>query len=559
MWRLLKIFLIASVIALAATWLADRPGEMVLSWFGHEIRMASSVAVLIFAVLVAAGVIIWQVVLRLRRGPRAVRQFFQERREDKGRLALQRSVMALAIGDAGQARSQAAIAARALHHPPVTLLLGAQAAELEGNEAKAQAYYQTMLDRPDIREVGLRGLFAQAGEQGNPVLALDYARMALNENPRAAWAANAVFDLEAAQEDWPAAQRTLEKAGRAKLIDRATVNRRRVVLLTALALALEKDHFDAACDKALQAIKLEPGFAPAAMIAARGLKAQGKLRRAERIIERAWRDMPYGGLGAIYLGLRGGEDDQKRIRRAHILAEQNVGHPESQMVIARAAIQAGLWEVARGALVRLLERRPTVRVCEMMAEIEEKSVGDKAQARYWLGQALRAPRDPMWVGEGYVSDQWSAVVPSNGEFDGLEWRVPVEVMSHFEVPQAALVELAPQVAAGAGAGSDGPDGLAEQAPPGAETGADKDDPEQVVRRFQAEDAADITILSYDVPDLERFSAAAPKSVPSVPPVSSVLSAPDPDPVVEPGDERDVLAEALPRAPDDPGPDDPVPR
>ena len=80
--------------------------------------------------------------------------------------------------------------------------------------------------------------------------------------------------------------------------------------------------------------------------------------------------------------------------------------------------------MARNA-VRPLLKEPTQRVAAMMAEIEERESGDEGRAREWMARALRAPRDPAWTADGYVSDRWMPVSPVSGRLDAFQWKVPL--------------------------------------------------------------------------------------------------------------------------------------
>jgi HemY protein len=71
-------------------------------------------------------------------------------------------------------------------------------------------------------------------------------------------------------------------------------------------------------------------------------------------------------------------------------------------------------------------RRPTVRMCLMMADIEETEHGPTGRMREWLSRAARAPRDPSWLADGVVSDRWLPASPITGQLDAFRWETPVE-------------------------------------------------------------------------------------------------------------------------------------
>ena len=61
-----------------------------------------------------------------------------------------------------------------------------------------------------------------------------------------------------------------------------------------------------------------------------------------------------------------------------------------------------------------------------MADIEEAEHGDRGRMRDWLSRAVRAPRDPAWTADGYVSQNWAPISPISGKLDAFEWKVPIE-------------------------------------------------------------------------------------------------------------------------------------
>ena len=99
----------------------------------------------------------------------------------------------------------------------------------------------------------------------------------------------------------------------------------------------------------------------------------------------------------------------------------------------------------------------------LMADIAEGETGDAGKVREWLSRAVRAPRDPVWTADGYVSETWAPVSPISGHLDAFEWKVPVEALSppvEDEEPEAAPAPMiesfaAPVAAAAAAAESTG--------------------------------------------------------------------------------------------------------
>ena len=210
-------------------------------------------------------------------------------------------------------------------------------------------------------------------------------------------------------------------------LDKASYRRQRAVLLTARALAAEDTDREAAKNDALEAVKLAPTLVPAAALAARLLAEGGELRKANRIIDTAWRANPHPELAQSFAELRFGESARDRLKRIDALAKRAPGNVEGALAVARAAIDAREFARARAALAPYLDA-PTKRVALLMAELE-RAEGDEGRAREWLARAVHAAPDPAWTADGYVSDRWLPVSPVTGRLDAFEWRVPLTGMT----------------------------------------------------------------------------------------------------------------------------------
>ena len=199
------------------------------------------------------------------------------------------------------------------------------------------------------------------------------------------------------------------------------------MLLTARALAIEDTDRDSAKAFALEAQKLAPTLVPAAALAGRLLAEGGELRKASRVIDKAWRANPHPELAQAFAELRSGDAARDRLKRIEALAKKAPGHIEGALAIARAALDAQEFAKARAALAPYLAA-PTKRIALLMAELERAERNDEGRAREWLARALHAAPDPAWTADGHVSDRWLAVSPVTGRLDAFEWRVPLTGM-----------------------------------------------------------------------------------------------------------------------------------
>ncbi|WP_426421931.1 heme biosynthesis HemY N-terminal domain-containing protein [Bradyrhizobium genosp. A] len=428
---MLRIVLFLVLIALAgagAAWVADQPGDVVLTWSGFRASPSIPVFVLCLGIFAILIVLLWSILTVIWRMPGRMRRRRHDKRHARGRHAITHGLLAIGHGDTALARRHAEAARRHAPNDPLALLLHAQSAQLDGNRDEAQRAFRAMAEREDTRLLGLRGLFIEAQRADDAVGAVMIAEEAIKLSPSSTWASHAVLGFRCARGDWSGALAILDSNLSAGLIDKQGYRRQRGVLLTARALELETMDRDVARESVMEAVKLAPTLVPAAVLAAKFESEAHQVRRAMKLVEAAWLANPHPDLADAYAHVKLGDAARQRLQRVETLAAKTpadkAGHVEGQLAIARAAIDASEFARAREVLAPYVND-PTQRVALLMAELERAEDGDGGRARAWTLRAVRARHDPAWTADGYVSDRWRPVSPVTGRLDAFQWQTPV--------------------------------------------------------------------------------------------------------------------------------------
>lgn len=440
MTRVLLFCLKIALLVALAYWLAERPGEVSIAWLGH--RLDTSVGLLLVAIagLAVLAAMVYRFWRFLYRAPRSAGRALETGRRRRGYKALTQGLVAVAAGEAAEAARLAKKADGLLGDPPLTMLLSAQAAQLDGDQAAAKRYFQAMLDDPETRFLGLRGLLTVALREGDREAALTLARQAHALRPNTPWVLTSLFDLSQGAGDLEAAERALTEAAKIKALPAPEAARKRAVLLLERALAARDGGTPGEARKlAGRALRLAPGLVPAGVFLAEDLIASGRGAKAERVLEKTWAAAPHPDLARLYGDTRSGETELARLKRLGTLIAGRKAHPESHLALARANLAAKLWGETRRHLTAAagpegLEGRPREGICRLLAELAAAEAGDDSAARAWLARAATAPADPGWVCGtcGALSDRWDARCGACGTFDGLVWETPPRVTSEIQ-------------------------------------------------------------------------------------------------------------------------------
>ena len=444
--RTLIWFALAAVVMLAAVWLAEQPGVVTAEFRGWRLDTSVGALMVTIVVLMLLGVGGWLIYRWIMGAPGALMEGWFDSRRRRGYRALTQGLAAVAAGDGTEAQKQARKAEKLLAEPSLTLLLSAQAAQLAGDRDGATRAFNAMLGDQHMAFLGLRGLTTQALHDGDQSKALTYAERAFQLRPQTPWVVHSLFDMQAQLGQWKAAQDTLDAGVRRKVVTPEKGRMLKALLLVERSRAAERDGQPAdELSLAREAFSLAPErIAVAQRLAELQIKA-GEGKRAMKTLARAWALAPHPDLAPLYLQASGENDPLKRVGVMRRLAAQKPDDIESHLALAQASLDAGLWGEARRYLEAAGGSQPTVRVCRLMAEVEERAQGDPAKVHDWLARATNAPADRSWRCSacGAHHESWRSVCESCGAFGTLHWRAP-GTFGHVLAPEArAELEFAP--------------------------------------------------------------------------------------------------------------------
>ena len=416
--------IVAAALIALAWWVALLPGSVSATIGDTTIGAATPVALVLLTLLFLVLYVVIRLLAGLVRLPRGMRRGRVRRNRERGDTAVTRTLVALAASDPAAAQREAGRSRRLLGDTPLTLLLTAQAYRQAGREDAAEATFRQLADGKDTAFLGLRGLLRQATAREDWSAAAELARQAEAVRPGAQWLQEERRVLALRTGQWADALRLSGPDTRAAL---------------AVAAAGAEPNGPAALRLAKQAWTADPSLAPAAIAYASRLRAAGKDSAASDVLRRFWAAHPHPDVATEYL--TGLSDKQARLKAATGLAQQNVSHPESQLLLAQVTLDAGMTKAALRHIQAVrdggLNQR---RVWVLLAEIADQE-GHANEAQDALRHVATADPDPFWrcaaCGTGHSG--WKPVCEACNTPGKIAWVQP----SHDAgIRQVALLDHA---------------------------------------------------------------------------------------------------------------------
>jgi len=422
MIRVAALLVVAVVAALLTFQVANTPGTVTVEWFGTTVETTALFAVIAITLAMAVMLPLLRFALVLIDAPGRIGAGNERRRRQKGQESLALGLIAAEAGEFDEARRHAEKAAELVEEPRLARLLEARAAEVAGDIPGAERAYSGMLQNEDTEILGRKGLLQAALKRGDRISAMAHAEAALKLSKTSAWPFTTLFELQVQAGAWEGAIETLEEGEKRALIEPKSATRRRAVLLSAAAHKHERErHPEKASELAQRAVRLAPGFAPAAAIAARMLVMEGKAWKAQAVLEEAWETAPHPAIAHAYRDIKTDETPADRQRRMMGLVELKPDHRESRIIAAEIAMQQLNWQGAWDNLEAAYRENPSSRICNLFAGVC-KGRSDDDGARRWMAQAAVAPREADWTDldpEGpaflYDDNDWARLVYMFGD------------------------------------------------------------------------------------------------------------------------------------------------
>lgn len=419
------LFLIILLIVLAGIfvmWASRLPGGLTLDLGNGTLYEFELVWALLAILLIGAAMaLIWSLVTGLVTFPK---RFSKSRKDSKikaANKALADGLLAAEAGDAQMAKKLSKKAAQHADDDRLKLLLEARAAEISDDWSGAERAWGQLARLPGGQLAGLRGAASAASARGDAVSAEARTREALEMKSGADWPFNSLFDTQVAAGKWDEALTTLLTGEKRNQISGESLRRRRAVLYTAQAVALQHTERKEAQRLLAEAIRSAPSFPPAAWHGARQLMIDNKIKAATGVLELGWKARPHPALAQLTRRLDTSATPKLIADRLRSLIQTNPDHRESRILTAELAMQDRDWLNAVKTLALLVEEKPTARLC-LLLEKALRGYGDLTEADRWGRMAVTAAREQEWSdidprGSAfqYSKTDWSRLVYAFGD------------------------------------------------------------------------------------------------------------------------------------------------
>jgi HemY protein len=426
---MLRLILFIVLLMALGTGLAnvdETLGSISFQWGGWQAETSLLFLFFGLVVMVMAILLVYTLVNTIVNFPNRYSRRRKLEHHEQGLSVLTEAFAAMAVSDMATAKKLTRRADSLLGSPPITHLLAAQLALVDGDSGEATSHLKPLLEHKETRFLAARGLLEQARKNGEMETAIAYAEEAENIRPDSAFAVISLIDLYIHQQRWQQAQDIIHKGKKHKAVSSAEAKRYMALVDYQHALNLfAKEDYDTALRYAKAAHKALPDMVPVALLLARIHSKMGQKRSIPTTLASTWKLTPHPSLALLLKKLFMDESPARRLKRMETLVAHNPDDIESQIAIAEAALDDAQFDKARNHLKIALSKQETPRICKLMARLEETQHKSKEKAEEWLERAVKAHIGPAWTCDNckVITEKWTLHCPECDGFDTIQWQI----------------------------------------------------------------------------------------------------------------------------------------
>ncbi len=438
------VFLFVFLFIVLVIWQADKTALVEVSWRSFNFQLSlicaflyllAAIVLVMFMVAVVYKVFYMQQYqaryIAKNKNPQSSEETIILNRNEVNRsmMLLVDSMVSITEGDLQKAKNCLAELKKIIGDDIIIDILRLKIYKGEKNFDKMEELSAKLENNPNLRLVGFKADIEAKMQKKQFEEALKTANKAFKIRQDLYWVIESAFKLRVKSGDWEGALQVLNSGYQKDIIKKDNYEKFKSVVLYELAKELKDTgdnvNFYKFCS---QALECSPDFVPAALLMAEYYMENDKqLRKASKVLQKAWRLNPTIGVAKAYLNLWPEDTDLERVQRMESLALINGKNISvNNLMLADLYCKAKLWTKAKSEFEIFLINNPaSKKIAKTIAYYEKEANNNEKAATNWQKKAKECVDDDVWVCQscGHVSSKWHAYCKKCDEVGAFNWNL----------------------------------------------------------------------------------------------------------------------------------------
>jgi len=356
---------------------------------------------------------------------------------ERGYHSFLQGMVALANKDFKKVISETKNVDKSFQNKSLGLLLRSEMLKIEKKFHDLYEVYEEMLNDPNTKLLGLRGLMEENLRTQDYHHAFIYGEKLFAINPNIDKLYDTLINIIGRTKNWQKLLEINEKSLKKKIISKNIYLTNKSIAFYEIAKIKKDSSIEESISLVEKAIKFRENFIPYLCFYVDLLINTNNAEKAKKVLKKSWSSSPHPEL-KIEIKKLASKMKISLQELSKFITTNTYNHPESKKLLAESFIQNEKWDEARNTIKSLLEHKPEKEICLLMAKIEEGISGDPQKINSWISRSNLGKEKKIWICQisGITQNEWSSV-SSSGHFNSLKWQYPQTIAqfssSGFEI------------------------------------------------------------------------------------------------------------------------------
>ncbi|KIE04447.1 hypothetical protein NF27_HS00340 [Candidatus Jidaibacter acanthamoeba] len=392
MIRIITLIIFIACLTFGFLWLYQNSGNISFDAFGYHVETSFALSVLFLLFFFMAMLLLIRIFFVILGLPynfkNLITSFY------KVNIPLKLEELLVAIYNHNHPKANKALNQLRKHLPEnLTNLLASEVALLKEELGEIKLAFLNLSKNDATRIAGIEGLISVAQQENNWNEVITYCNE-LNKIHKSEWLLSTYIHAFIMEDKWEDLINFIENSRQSSLL----AKNRRKQLLGIACYKVANNYFltrdsENALKYALFSYKHLSDFTPNLILLAKIKAADQKFEDSIKYIKAVWQIEPSFSASDILVSIRKNYTDEKFFKIVKNITGYNSGHYESNLLLAKAALDIGKYEDAFEAISKAIEENYKFRACLIMAEYCQKTHGNVTEVIEWVKRAIGSEID----------------------------------------------------------------------------------------------------------------------------------------------------------------------
>jgi uncharacterized protein HemY len=404
-------------------------GYVDIRW--ESVSVSMKIGTFVLLILLGTWVLfyVFLFVSYLGRLTKSLKQYWKKRHELEGQRYIEEAISALAGGMSDVALKKARKGSELLKDSLFAQWVYAVAMS-EAGGGQDESIVAELVKSKSFGLAGYRLRIEQLLKQRDQATVVNEVEAAVERYPNAIWLLHTLFKIHVQQGD---IQKATEVAKRLRQLNHPDADSK-----MALCYVLQS-RLDSKPEQKLKHLQLAHELDKANTIVgielSKGYIAEGRIKKAQQVIETVWKYSRQPELGDIYLGTLTGLNSEEKLAGALKLLEISNASTEGYVVVIKVCIQSEFYQKARYYLEKAIQANGgmSYSLFELRVDLAKRDSAEKVDYSLWIKQVAAHKRFEGWECAHCrsIASQWEAECLRCGEVGSYFWKGEHEHGNNF--------------------------------------------------------------------------------------------------------------------------------